>query len=168
LDERKDARDIATVEALYNQLAELERQHINGIWARIIKNAFAPLFQSPFDLVAGNPPWINWESLPDDYRQQTAPLWQTYGLFSHTGLRARLGSAKDDLSVLMLYVAADRYLKPNGKLGFVITQTIFKTEGGGAGFAVCSWTSENRCEFCRSMIFPKSNVLKAQLIEPLS
>ena len=34
----------------------------------------------------------------------------------------------------MLYVAADKYLKPNGKLGFVITQTIFKTEGGGDGF----------------------------------
>ena len=34
----------------------------------------------------------------------------------------------------MLYVAADKYLKPKGKLGFVITQTIFKTEGGGAGF----------------------------------
>ncbi len=134
LDEKKDARDIAALEALYNQLVELDRQHINGIWARIIKNAFAPLFQPPFDLVAGNPPWINWESLPDDYRQQTAPLWQTYGLFSHTGLRARLGSAKDDLSILMLYVAVDRYLKPKGKLGFVITQTIFKTEGGGAGF----------------------------------
>ena len=134
IDERKDARDIATVEALYTQLIELDRQHINGIWARIIKNAFAPLFQPEFDFIAGNPPWINWESLPDEYRQQTAPLWQHYGLFSHTGLRARLGSAKDDLSVLMLYVAADRYLKPKGKLGFVITQTIFKTEGGGAGF----------------------------------
>jgi len=134
IDERKDARDIATVEALYTQLVELERQHVNGIWARIIKNAFAPLFQPEFDFVAGNPPWINWESLPDDYRQQTAPLWQHYRLFSHTGLRARLGSVKDDLSVLMLYVAADRYLKQKGKLGFVITQTIFKTEGGGAGF----------------------------------
>ena len=68
------------------------------------------------------------------YRQQTAPLWQKYGLFTHKGLRARLGSAKDDLSILILYVAADKYLKPKGKLGFVITQTIFKTEGGGAGF----------------------------------
>jgi hypothetical protein len=34
----------------------------------------------------------------------------------------------------MLYVAADRYLKDRGKLGFVITQTVFKTEGGGEGF----------------------------------
>jgi SAM-dependent methyltransferase len=129
-----DAADVGIVEALYSQLLDLDRQQINGIWARIIKNAFAPLFQPPFDVIAGNPPWINWESLPDDYRQQTAPLWQKYGLFTHTGLRARLGGAKDDLSVLMLYVAADKYLKPKGKLGFVITQTIFKTEGGGAGF----------------------------------
>ena len=129
-----DARDVAIVETLYSQLLDLDLQQINGVWARIIKNAFAPLFQPQFDFVAGNPPWINWESLPDDYRQQTAPLWQKYGLFAHTGLRARLGGAKDDLSVLMLYVAADKYLKPKGKLGFVITQTIFKTEGGGAGF----------------------------------
>ena len=134
LDPKHDKRDIAIVEVLYGKLLDLARQQINGIWARIIKNAFAPLFQPPFDVIAGNPPWINWESLPDEYRQLTAPLWQKYGLFTHKGLRARLGSAKDDLSVLMLYVAADRYLRPKGKLGFVITQTIFKTEGGGAGF----------------------------------
>jgi SAM-dependent methyltransferase len=131
---KNDAADVGIVEALYSQLLDLDREQINGIWARIIKNAFAPLFQPKFDVIAGNPPWINWESLPDDYRQQTAPLWQKYNLFTHTGLRARLGSAKDDLSILMLYVAADRYLKPKGKLGFVITQTIFKTEGGGEGF----------------------------------
>lgn len=134
LDPKKDAQDIAIVEELYSQLHELDRQKINGIWARIIKNAFAPLFQQPFDCVAGNPPWINWEHLPDDYRQRSAWLWTRYRLFEHVGLRARLGSSKDDLSILMLYVAADRYLKEKGKLGFVITQSIFKTEGGGEGF----------------------------------
>ena len=134
LDEKKDASDIATVEALYNQLAELDRQHINGIWARIIKNAFAPLFQPAFDRIAGNPPWINWANLPDEYRQRTSSLWLHYRLFEHKGLRARTGAAMDDLSVLMLYVAADKYLKKNGRLGFVITQSVFKTEGGGEGF----------------------------------
>ena len=127
-----DEVDLAVL--LYEQLAELERQGINGIWARIIKNAFAPLFQGHFDFVAGNPPWVNWANLPADYRQESAPLWQEYDLFPHTGLKARLGSAMDDISVLMLYVAADKYLKPKAKLGFVITQTLFKTEGGGAGF----------------------------------
>jgi SAM-dependent methyltransferase len=30
-----------------------------GLWARIIKNAFAPVFLAPFDFVAGNPPWMD-------------------------------------------------------------------------------------------------------------
>ncbi|NIQ82350.1 MAG: N-6 DNA methylase, partial [Anaerolineae bacterium] len=134
LDERKEAGDIEVALALFNRLAELDREEINGIWARIIKNAFAPLFCGEFDYVAGNPPWVNWANLPDDYRQSIAPLWQTYDLFPHKGLRAKLGSAMDDISILMLYVAADRYLTMSGRLGFVITQTVFKTVGGGAGF----------------------------------
>jgi hypothetical protein len=134
LDPKKDKRDVGIAEELFVQLRELERQHINGIWARIIKNAFAPLFQPRFDRVAGNPPWINWEHLPDEYRQRTSSLWARYRLFEKKGLKNKLGGAKDDLSVLMLYVAADQYLKPKGRLGFVITQSIFKTEGGGEGF----------------------------------
>ena len=134
LDPKQDKRDVGIAEELFLQLRELERTHINGIWARIIKNAFAPLFQPQFDRIAGNPPWINWANLPDEYRQRTAFLWHYYRLFEHKGLRARTGAAMDDLSVLMLYVAADKYLKKDGKLGFVITQSVLKTEGGGEGF----------------------------------
>ena len=134
LDENKDRDDIEIVEGLFKRLAQLNAEGVNGIWARIIKNAFAPLFQPPFDYVAGNPPWVNWENLPDEYRQRTAHLWQKHNLFMHRGLKARLGGAKDDISILMLYIAMDNYLKDNGKLGFIITQTVFKTKGGGAGF----------------------------------
>lgn len=120
--------------ALYEKMQELEEKGINGIWARIIKNAFAPLFVGQFDIIVGNPPWVNWEALPQDYRIATGPIWQHYNLFEHTGLRARLGSAKDDISILMTYVAIDKYLKNRGKLCIVITQTLFKTTGGGEGF----------------------------------
>lgn len=34
----------------------------------------------------------------------------------------------------MTYVAIDHYLKDGGKLGFVITQSVWKTAGGGQGF----------------------------------
>jgi hypothetical protein len=124
----------AVLTALYEKLADLHRKGLDGLWARIIKNAFAPAFLGQFDYVVGNPPWVNWASLPVQYRRQIAPLWQEYGLFTHTGLSARLGGAMDDISILMLYVAVDRYLCTAGKLGFVITQTIFKSEGGGVGF----------------------------------
>lgn len=132
--EDKDAGEIAIVEELYARLKELDEQGVNGIWARIIKNAFAPLFKGRFDYVAGNPPWVNWESLPDDYRQESAPLWANYSLFPHKGYEAILGKAKDDISILMTYVAMDKYLENSGKLGFVITQSVFKTAGGGQGF----------------------------------
>jgi SAM-dependent methyltransferase len=134
LDAEKDTRDYSLLRALYEKLLDLDSKGVNGIWARIIKNAFAPLFCGQFDFVAGNPPWVNWEHLPEQYRNDTKPLWQRYGLFTLTGHAARLGGGKKDISMLMFYAAADRYLKPRGLIGFVITQTVFKTEGGGEGF----------------------------------
>jgi hypothetical protein len=118
----------------YEKLVDLEKRGINGIWANILKNAFAPLFAGQFDLIAGNPPWINWEALPQHYRDATKRFWVDYGLFSLRGHAARLGGGKKDLSMLFVYVALDRYLRKSGHLAFVITQTVFKTKGAGDGF----------------------------------
>ena len=85
-------------------------------------------------LVVGNPPWIAWDNLPGDYREATKPLWQRYGLFSLSGNDARHGGGKKDLSMLVLYAAADRYLHDGGRLGMVITQTLFQSKGAGDGF----------------------------------
>jgi hypothetical protein len=88
----------------------------------------------PFDFVVGNPPWIAWDDLPPQYREATKPLWQRYGLFSLSGLDARHGGGKKDLSTLMIYAAADHYLKHSGRLAMVVTQTLFQTRGAGDGF----------------------------------
>jgi len=90
--------------------------------------------QGKFDYVVGNPPWIAWDDLPADYRHKTKPLWRRYGLFSLSGSDARHGGGKKDLSMLMLYAAADRYLTENGRLAMVVTQTLFQTKGAGDGF----------------------------------
>jgi hypothetical protein len=89
---------------------------------------------TPFDYVVGNPPWIVWDNLPVEVRKNTKPLWERYGLFSLTGNEARHGGGKKDLSMLMLYTAADRYLKLGGRLGMVLTQTAFQSRGAGDGF----------------------------------
>ena len=128
------SRDEATLRELYEHTLDLKRQGKDGIWARILKNAFMPLFIGRFDHVAGNPPWVNWESLPDGYRQQTARLWQQYGLFVHSGMDTILGKGKKDISTLMAYTVIDRFLKPGGRLAFVITQSVFKTAGAAQGF----------------------------------
>jgi len=119
---------------LYGHLQKLDADNQNRIWAWIIKNAFAPLFIGKVDYVAGNPPWVNWESLPEDYRNGMKPLWQEYGLFTLSGSAGRLGGGKKDLSMLFVYSAVDNYLNDGGRLGFVITQSVFKTQGAGDGF----------------------------------
>ncbi|MFW6116180.1 MAG: N-6 DNA methylase [bacterium] len=124
----------AALTTLYEQMAELHSRGMDGVWARIIKNAFAPLFLEPFDYVVGNPPWVNWENLPEDYRRETTPLWAKHKLFPKKGLEAILGGSKDDISILMTYVALDEYLRDEGRLGFVITQSVLKTAGAGEGF----------------------------------
>lgn len=124
----------AILHNLYENLSRLHDQGLDGIWARILQNSFMPLFLGQFDLIAGNPPWINWRSLPDAYRQATTQIWAKYELFAHSGFEAILGSSNDDISVLMSYVVSDSLLKQGGSLGFVITQTVFKSKGAGQGF----------------------------------
>src|SRR5713226_2892455 len=119
---------------LYKELVRLDKENKNGIWARIIKNNFAPLFVGKVDYVAGNPPWVNWESLPGDYRESTLAVWDYYSLRPEKGQLGKMRGGKKDLSMLFVYVGMDNYLNWNGKLGFVITQTVFKTIGAGDGF----------------------------------
>jgi len=128
------ARDTKKHTALFETLARHAAAGRDGIWARIIRNAFAPLFVGKADYVVGNPPWINWESLPPGYRDDMKETWEKYGLFTLGGTAARLGGGKKDQAMLFVYVAADRYLRDGGRLGFVITQTVFKTMGAGDGF----------------------------------
>lgn len=119
---------------LYGRLVELHHDGLNGIWAAIIKNYFMPLFMGEFDTIAGNPPWVLWDNLPREYREQSGNVWGEYELFPHKGMDARLGKAKDDISILMTYQVCGSLLKQGGRLGFVITQSVFKTSGGGQGF----------------------------------
>ncbi|MDP8206173.1 MAG: N-6 DNA methylase [Candidatus Electryonea clarkiae] len=137
--ERCEVEAIPVTEAevhkeLYRHLQKLDADNQNGIWARIIKNAFAPLFIGKVDYVAGNPPWVRWGYLPRDYREQSVYLWKMYGLFSLKGFEARLGSGEKDLAQLFTYVCMDQYLSLGGKLGFLITRTVFKAKGQAQGF----------------------------------
>jgi type I restriction-modification system DNA methylase subunit len=122
------------VENFYRQILELEKQNKNGIWARFLKNAFAPIFAGKFDFVVGNPPWVRWRFLSNEYREATLILWKNYGLFSLKGLDASLGGGEKDFSMLFVYASSDYYLKDGGKLGFLITQEVFKSKGAGEGF----------------------------------
>ena len=86
------------------------------------------------DLIIGNPPWLNWEGIDEEYRKKTRPLWEKHGLFPHKGMDALLGKSKKDLSMLMTYQVMEQFLSRKGTLVFVITRAVLKSAGSGQGF----------------------------------
>ena len=124
-----DSTDVDIILDLYNKLLDLERQGKDKVWVSILKNAFAPILKGKFDFVIGNPPWVGWENLPEQYREASKDLWIKYGLAKTIST----GGFKRDLSMLFLVRSFDRYLREGGKLGFLVTFTVFKTQAG-AGF----------------------------------
>jgi hypothetical protein len=86
----------------------------------------------PYDIVVGNPPWVNWEFLPPDYRAKVQPLWPALGLFDLKG-RDRAFS-KEDISVLVTYTAANSFLGNGGKLTFLLPQSVLKSPLNSRGF----------------------------------
>jgi type II restriction/modification system DNA methylase subunit YeeA len=137
-DFRLDKNELKLLASLYAKFLKLEQEGKNHVWTTIIKNAFAPLTtissRGKFDFVIGNPPWINWENLPEDYRnrEEIKNIWSHYGLLEQVkGIG--LGKVKRDIAMLFLARCLNKYVKNGGKLAFLITFTVFKTQAG-AGF----------------------------------
>lgn len=124
--------DYSSLKNLYKTFIELEKSGKNHVWVSIIRNAFAPLLKGKFDYVVGNPPWVNWENLPETYRNITKKLWDDYDLTIIKG-KTGLGKVKRDLAMLFLVRTLHLYLKDGGRHGFLIPLTLFKTQAG-AGF----------------------------------
>lgn len=77
-----------------------------------------------FDYIVGNPPWINWDSLKESMRDKIKKIYKNYNLIRG---KITIGAIKTDISILFTYIAIDKFLKDNGILGFVITQSVFKS-----------------------------------------
>ena len=124
--------DVSLLKNLYAKLLKLEEEGRNEVWLSVLRNAFAPILKGKFDYVVGNPPWVNWENLPESYREVSKGLWKIYGLEKIRG-KTGLGKVKRDLAMLFLARSFDLYLKEGGKLGFLMPFTVFKAQAG-AGF----------------------------------
>lgn len=121
---------------LYGRLYDLHFHRRDGMWWNLLSNAFAPRAHRNFEYVIGNPPWVAWETLPEAYRRENDSLWRQYGLHPDTPPNRSQRSRNVPLDLSMLFVArcVDRYLDDGGRLGFVITASVFKSELSGRGF----------------------------------
>lgn len=87
-----------------------------------------------YDIILGNPPWLVWDRLSEEYRASTRELWTDYGLFTLSATAARYGGGKKELAGLIVDVSVARRLAAGGIFGFVTPQSLFQTSTSGEGF----------------------------------
>lgn len=119
--EELTAEIYSRISLLAEQFVDLERNEWNGIWARIVTNFLTTANLGKFDLIVGNPPWIDWKNLPEGYRERVKSICIDRHLFSGDSLT---GGINLNICALISNVAAVNWLKENGVLAFLMPQTI--------------------------------------------
>ncbi len=122
-----DKRDNEAInEALEKTAAtfiEFEKNDWNGIWARVAANYLTTSEIGSFDIIVGNPPWVDWKNLPSQYRNRIKSLSITDTIFSGDGFS---GGINLNIAALITNVSMDKWLVPNGILGMLMPDTFLK------------------------------------------
>ncbi len=118
---------------LADKFVEFESKQWNGIWARIITNYLTTSKIGHFDIVVGNPPWVDWKNLPSQYREKIKALNITKTIFSGDNFT---GGINLNIAALITNVVAHNWLSPNGVMGMLMPDTFLvqKTYEGYRNF----------------------------------
>ena len=111
----------ANLKNLAEQLVALESRKWNGVWARIITNFLTTANLGKFDIIVGNPPWVDWKSLPSGYRDKIKSLCISRNLFSGDVVT---GGINLNICALITNVAAQNWLSDKGIIAFLMPEPL--------------------------------------------
>ena len=135
LDPQEFDNELLVARNLFSQITDLAVKKRDGVWARLVENAYAPLFAGKFDVVVGNPPWLAWGRIPEQWRRQTEYLWKSCGLWyvpEEEGDSFSLQSA--DMATLVYAVSLLRYAAPKAYVGLLTPASLINADPGGRAF----------------------------------
>lgn len=135
----------AKILQLSKNLIGLEKKNWNGIWARILSNYLTTANLGKFDIIVGNPPWVDWKSLPSGYRDRIKALCISRKLFSGDRLT---GGINLNICALIANVSADNWLSEEGVLGFLMPEPLVFQQSY-EGFRNFFLDNGSRMYFCK-------------------
>lgn len=100
------------------------------------------LLGEQFDLIIGNPPWVNWEYMPPNFREKHESLWPSLGLFSLKGRDKSF--SKEDVSALFFHYSIASFMTDAGICAMVLPQSLLKSSLNGRGFRRL-WIADRNC-----------------------
>lgn len=123
-------REHAVLLETFETLVRLHKLGWDSIWCSVLANRFAAAGVPQVDLVVGNPPWVKWSNLPPEYAQFIKPHCIALGVFSEDSW---VGGIESDISTVVTYDAITQWLRPGGRLAFLITGTVLSNKSS-SGF----------------------------------
>jgi hypothetical protein len=86
-----------------------------------------------YDVIVGNPPWINFTDLPHDLKAKWGPAFIRHQLV-HDKREVLLGSSRADVASLVVKKALDDVLADRGRAAFFIPLSLFFNSGANDRF----------------------------------
>lgn len=118
----------------FSHMVELIKKRRDTVWAFILKNAFRPAFlrKTKVDVIVGNPPWLSFHDIAEEaYKARIKELTSKYGLLDHS---KRNLFTQMDTSTLFFAHCKEEFLKPGGKIAFVMPKTTILPAKQHVGF----------------------------------
>ncbi len=107
----------------FAQLQTLYRAGRNGIWTFVFRNLARPVWLSRAeqraDVIVGNPPWIVYRHLSPGMKDRLREALRGYDLWVGGSL-----ATQQDMCALFWARGAERYLKPRGRIAFVLPYAV--------------------------------------------
>ena len=129
------------IEKFVKQLIDLDKDNWDRIWPRIIANYMATATLTNFDIIVGNPPWIDWGNLPESYRNRIKKFCTEQKIFSGAGTT---GANSLNVCALITWRVLENCLSDDGKLAFLMPEGILQ-QGSYSGFRDFPSANTNRC-----------------------
>ncbi|WP_206934262.1 N-6 DNA methylase [Roseococcus thiosulfatophilus] len=111
--------DVEAMAATYARILALHAAGRDGIWPFVLRNLVRPLWLSrpdqQADVLLGNPPWVAFRHLSAPLQRRMKEASQRMNLWVGGVL-----ATQQDLCALFTARAAQRYLRPGGRIAFVL------------------------------------------------
>jgi hypothetical protein len=111
--------DLAELTETYRRYDNLRRADRNTIWAYVARNLSRPLYlaaeERRADVLIGNPPWLALRHMSDDLHKRFKEIASGESIYVGGKL-----ATQNDLSALFFVRSVAFYLKPGGRIAFVM------------------------------------------------
>ncbi|HEB7536809.1 TPA: N-6 DNA methylase [Campylobacter coli] len=104
-----------------SNLIKFEKEKLNSIWLKIFSNYFRVASYEKFDYIIGNPAWVQWSVLPENYRVNIKQNMRMDGLFSSD---KNVGGNNLNICALIANKCCERWLSDDGAFCFLMPKSI--------------------------------------------